>query len=60
MDLGAFFKAEFAEHHDVVRGTEARWRMPSPALCARAHPRRRRADVSRKGGKRCRRPASRD
>jgi D-sedoheptulose 7-phosphate isomerase len=23
MDLGAFFKAEFAEHHDVVRKTEA-------------------------------------
>jgi D-sedoheptulose 7-phosphate isomerase len=23
VDLGAFFKAEFAEHHDVVRGTEA-------------------------------------
>ncbi|HET7492463.1 MAG TPA: SIS domain-containing protein, partial [Bradyrhizobium sp.] len=23
MDLGAFFKSEFAEHHDVARGTEA-------------------------------------
>ena len=23
MDLGAFFKSEFAEHHDVARSTEA-------------------------------------
>ena len=63
LDLAAFFKAEFAEHHDVARRTEAALLAPLPAWSALASSRSAAAASSMffgNGGSASRCPASRD
>ena len=63
VDLTAFFKAEFAEHHDVARRTEAALSGAFAGLVGglrHIDPRRRQADVLRQWRQRRRCPASRD